>query len=177
MANAHWWVTQQCLYEKNTNCLPMTLCFHEFFWQHSSNYEILLSLVSVFMCSLSITDGVIWDEIFSKVTLCVGCMVLCCLFYCYPHPEAERKEFDVFWRFGIFWKNAHQSSSFLKKICIDFVISYGIKFYWKDSVNSKNVFPWQPKKFMCTRVCSKYMLEKHACVRICTTLLWRLSCT
>ena len=64
--------------------------------QQKCNYEILLSLVSVFTCSLSVTDGVICDEIFSKVTHCVGCMVLCCLFYCYPHPEAERKEFDVF---------------------------------------------------------------------------------
>ena len=120
MANAHWWVTQECLYKK-TNFLPMTLYFHEFFLTAYCNYEILLSLVSVFTCSLSVTDGVICDEIFSKVTHCVGCMVLCCLFYSYPHPEAERKEFDVFWRFGIFWKNAYQSSSLLKKICIYFV--------------------------------------------------------
>ena len=124
----------------------------------------MLSLVSVFTCSLSVTDGVIWDEIFSKVTHCVGCMVLCCLFYCYPHPEAERKEFDVFWRFGIFWKNAHQSSSFLKKICIYFVFSYGIKFYLKDSINSKYVFPWQPKKFLCTRVCSTSVHVRKTCL-------------
>ena len=109
----------------------------------------MLSLVSVFTCSLSVTDGVIWDEIFSKVTHCVGCMVLCCLFYCYPHPEAERKEFDVFWRFGIFWKNAHQSSSLLKKICIYFVFSYGIKFYLKDSINSKYMFSLDNQKSSC----------------------------
>ena len=108
---------------KKTNFFAYDIVFSRVFLTAFSNYEILLSLVSVFMCSQSITDGVIWDEIFSKVTLCVGCMVLCCLFYCYPHPEAERKEFDVFWRFGIFWKNAHQSSSFLKKICINFVIT------------------------------------------------------
>ena len=75
--------------------------------------------------------------------------VLCCLFYCYPHPEAERKEFDVFWRFGIFWKNAHQSSSLLKKICIYFVFSYGIKFYLKDSINSKYMFSLDNQKSSC----------------------------
>ena len=63
-----------------------------------SNYEILLSLVSVFTCSLSVTDGVIWDEIFSKVTHCVGCMGCAAYFIVIPTQKQKEKSlmcFDV----------------------------------------------------------------------------------
>ena len=59
--------------------------------QQKCNYEILLSLVSVFTCSLSVTDGVICDEIFSKVTHYVGCMCYAAYFIVYPHPEGRKK--------------------------------------------------------------------------------------
>ena len=83
---------------KNTNFLPMTLYFHEVFLTAFSNYEILLSLVSVFTCSLSVTDGVIWDEIFSKVTHCVGIMGCAAYFIVIPTQKQKEKSlmcFDV----------------------------------------------------------------------------------
>ena len=74
----------------------MTLYFHEFFLTAFSNYEILLSLVSVFTCSLSVTDGVIWDEIFSKVTHCVGCMCYAAYFIVIPTQKQKEKSLMCF---------------------------------------------------------------------------------